>query len=252
MAGLTGTATMTATAISTPASPGCGRPSSRRRSNSLILVSFRQPLQHTRQKHEPRKMDGSMIPTKLSRSVAFCWQIAPHSGGGGGMPTRPDPPQSVQSVPRAHVPNSLPGPPSSQSRSSAKRHLLEHIEVPLGFSGGGGGAAGWADTESASDRKESIHSINFLSDVLAWTDACARQRMPCHSGAANVVPCHRRCGGECLAIYRETPEDANANPVSESSSAPPLPWNPRLVFRNSPSACGSAKWPHHFTATLER
>ena len=248
MAGLTGTATMTATAISTPASPGCGRPpdastaistpsprhlrgcgrpSSRRRSNSLILVSFRQPLQHTRQKHEQRKMDGSMIPTKLSRSVAFCWQIAPHSGGGGGRPTRPDPPQSVQSVPRAHVPYSLPGPPSSQSRSSAKRHLLEHIEVPPGLSGVGGGAAGWADTESASNRKESIHSINFLSDLLAWTDACARQRMPCHSGAANAVPCHRRCGGECLAIREPTrPKMSSLNPDTESSSMPPLFWNP--------------------------
>ena len=196
---------MTATAISTPASPGCGRPSSRRRSNSLILVSFRQPLKHARQKHEPRKMDGSMIPTMLSRSVAFCWQLAPHfgGGGGGGRPTRPDPPQSVQSVPRAHMRNSAPGPPSSHSRSSATLHVLEQIGVPPGFSGeggGGGGAAAWADTESASNRKESIHSINFLSDVLAWTDACARQRMPCHSGAANAVPCHRRCGGECLAI----------------------------------------------------
>ena len=168
---------MTATAISTaaPASPGCGRPSSRHRSNSLSLVSFRQHLQHTRQKHEPRNMDGSMIPTKLSKSVAFCWQIAPHTGGGGGMPTRPDLPQSVQSVPRAHMLNSLPGPPSSQSRSSAVRHMLEHVGVPPGFSDGGD-SDGWADTESASNRKESIHSINLLIDLLAWTDACARLR----------------------------------------------------------------------------
>jgi hypothetical protein len=125
-------------------------------------------------------MDGSMIPTKLSKSVAFCWQIAPHTGGGGGMPTRPDLPQSVQSVPRAHMLNSLPGPPSSQSRSSAVRHMLEHVGVPPGFSDGGD-SDGWADTESASNRKESIHSINLLIDLLAWTDACARQRLPCHS-----------------------------------------------------------------------
>ena len=92
------------------------------------------------------------------------------------MPNRPDPPQSVQSVPRAHVRNSAPGPPSSHSRSNATPHVLEHIGVPKGFSGGGGGAAACrAATESASNRKESIHSINFLSDLLAWTDACARR-----------------------------------------------------------------------------
>ena len=64
------------------------------------------------------------------------------------------------------------------------------------------------------------------------------------------MQCHAIVGAAVNALpSRATPEDANANPVSESSSAPPLPWNPRLVFRNSPSACGSAKWPHHFTAT---
>ena len=58
--------------------------------------------------------------------------------------------------------------------------MLEHVGVPPGFSGGGD-SDGWADTESASNRKESIHSINLLIDLLAWTDACARQRLPCHS-----------------------------------------------------------------------
>jgi hypothetical protein len=42
------------------------------------------------------------------------------------------------------------------------------------------------------------------------------------------VPCHRRCGGECLAIVRL---EVLLNPDSESSSPSS---NPRFLFRSSP------------------
>ena len=43
------------------------------------------------------------------------------------------------------------------------------------------------------------------------------------------MQCHAIVGAAVNALpSRATPEDANANPVSESSSAPPLPWNPSM------------------------
>ena len=64
---------------------------------------------------------------------------------GGARGTRG--PQSVQSVPRAQLVNSAPGPPSSQSASEAQTH----VSVQSGVDGGatdGGGARGTRGPQS--------------------------------------------------------------------------------------------------------
>ena len=51
-------------------------------------------------------------------------------------------PQSSQSVHTSHAPNSAPSPPSSQSPSPAKAHVLTHVPLPGGPGGGGDGDGG--------------------------------------------------------------------------------------------------------------
>ena len=63
-------------------------------------------------------------------------QIMP-GGAGGGRKGRT--PQSAQSVPYAHIGNSEPGPPSSQSASEGQLHVF--VQMP-GVLGGRGGELG--------------------------------------------------------------------------------------------------------------
>ena len=60
-------------------------------------------------------------------------------GGGGGVVIGCRGPQSVQSVPRAQLRNSEPGPPSSQSASEDQLHVSK--QMPGAWGGLGGGRA---------------------------------------------------------------------------------------------------------------
>ena len=65
--------------------------------------------------------------------------------GGGGLWLKVQPergPQSAQSVQGKQIAYSLPAPPSSQSPSEAKMHVLTHVPEPGGPGGGGGRRGG--------------------------------------------------------------------------------------------------------------
>ena len=75
----------------------------------------------------------------------------PDGGGDGGGGGTPKPqwarrPQSWQSVHAVHVENSEPSPPSSQSPSPLKVHVLTQVPPPGGAGEGGGGQGGGGES----------------------------------------------------------------------------------------------------------
>ena len=80
-----------------------------------------------------------------------------HGGGGGGIMR---PPQSAQSVPRAHHEYQAPGPPSSQMPEIWEHSLVHRIP---GCQGGGEGAA-IAGSSSIDAIAMGIQPISNLSD----------------------------------------------------------------------------------------
>ena len=66
--------------------------------------------------------------------------LAGGGGGGRGGAVAVRGPQSAQSVPKMHIENSDPAPPSSQSPSSGKMHVL--VQPGTAVKGGGGGCFG--------------------------------------------------------------------------------------------------------------